>query len=223
MPYDDEAMLELAELYALGGLEADERRAVEAYAANATCRAALENGMFGAYALAKGVETPPPASLRARVLAIAGQATASAVVPMRRSLWAQPVWLAAAAAVVVLVFAGTWALQSRVFNQSWAAGCTPQTTPCTLSGRVIAWGPSELHLVAHGLAALPVGKVYQAWYIRPGAPPTPAPTFVPDARGDASVALPVGAEKGLTIAVTVEPAGGSQAPTTKPFFVASIN
>jgi anti-sigma-K factor RskA len=223
MQYNDDAMLELAELYALGGLEADERRAVEGYAASATCSKALANGMLAAYALAKGVETPPPASLRERVLAIPGRASAQKVVPMRRSLWAQPGWLAAAAAAVVLVFAGTWALQSRVFNQSWAAGCTPQTTPCTLSGRVIAWGPSELHLVAHGLTALPAGKVYQAWFIRPGAPPTPAPTFVPDARGDASVALPVGPEKGLTIAVTVEPAGGSRAPTTKPFFVASIN
>jgi anti-sigma-K factor RskA len=73
------------------------------------------------------------------------------------------------------------------------------------------------------MAAPPAGKVYQAWYIRAGAKPTPAPTFSPDASGTARVTLSVGAEKGLTVAITVEPQGGSQAPTTKPFLIASIN
>jgi anti-sigma-K factor RskA len=228
----DETMVELAELYALGGLEPDERAAVEAYLAGKGCRDAIARGRLSAYALAASVAEPPPAALRERVLAItkthpAGQSSVTppaTVTPLRPSWWMQPGWLAAAAAVVVVVFVTTWALESaKRGGASWATAC-PVTTPlCPSNGRVVAASTTTLRLEAHGMPAPPAGKVYQAWYIRPGAPPTPAPVFVPDANGDASVELPVGAEKGLTVAVTVEPPGGSKAPTTKPFLIASIN
>ena len=241
----DEKMIELAELYALGGLDPQERAEVEAYLTGEGCRDAIARGRLIAYALAASVAEQPPAALRERVLAIAkvqpsgaqpppkaqpappprttttGPAT---VTPLRPSFWMRPGWLATAAAVVVIVFAATWAIENNKHaGGTWAAGCPASTVKCTINGRVVAAGPTSLRLEAHGMHAPPPGKVYQAWYIRPGAAPTPTPVFVPDASGDASVELPVGAEKGLTIAVTVEPAGGSKAPTTKPFLVASIN
>jgi anti-sigma-K factor RskA len=228
----DEKMLELAELYGLGGLEPDERAAVEEYLASEGCRGAIARGRLVAFALAASAAEEPPVALRERILAIAKTRQAVqpsttpqvTVTPLRPSFWMQPAWLAAAAAVVVIVFAATWVIESnRHAGGTWAAGCPASTTPCSISGRVIAAGPTTLRLEAHGMHAPPAGKVYQAWYIRPGAPPTPAPVFVPDANGDASVELPVGAERGLTVAVTVEPPGGSKAPTTKPFLVASIN
>jgi anti-sigma-K factor RskA len=223
----DEAMQELAELYALGGLEPAERAAVEAYLANAGCRNAIARGRLLAYALAASVEEQPPASLRERVLALTKSphaAPASArVTALRPQIWRRPLWLAAAAAIVVIVFVGAWAFETGWLGaRTWAVGCTATAVPCTISGRVVASGPSALRLETHGMRALPSGKVYQAWYIRAGAKPTPAPTFKPDASGDATVILPVGAEHGLTVAVTVEPDGGSQAPTTKPFLIASI-
>jgi anti-sigma-K factor RskA len=232
----DAKMIELAELYALGGLEPDERAAVEAYLAGEGCRDAIARGRLVAYALAAGVAEQPPAALRERVLAItktrpAAQASPvrtspaqpGKVTPLRQGWWMQPGWLAAAAAVVIIVFAATWAVESAKHAASWATACPASTPLCPSNGRVVAAGPATLRLETHGMHAPPAGKVYQAWYIRPGSPPTPAPVFVPDANGDASVDLPVGAEKGLTVAVTVEPLGGSKAPTTKPFLVASIN
>ncbi|HEV2909063.1 MAG TPA: anti-sigma factor [Candidatus Eremiobacteraceae bacterium] len=229
----DQAMRELAELYALGGLEPEERAAVEAYLKDPGCQDALVRGRLAAFALASSVATPPPPGLRERVLAIAKTKPATQtpstaqpaprVIPIRPAFWRQPGWLAAAAAVVLIVFATTWAIESGKFGaRTWAVQCAA-VAPCGISGRVVAAnGGQTLRLEAHGFQPAPSGKVYQAWYIRPGAKPTPAPTFTPDANGDASVVLPVGAEKGLTVAVTVEPEGGSLAPTTKPFLVASI-
>lgn len=226
MRQHDDAMLELTELYALGGLEPHERQMVEQHLAQcAQCRQALAQGRLTAYALAASQSQTPPPALRARVLAIAERPQSSATVRRLVSmpLWKRPVWLATAAAVVVVVFAATWAIQSNLGSRSWAVTCTTSVTKCSAHGRVLAAGPSALRLETHGLQPLPAGKVYQAWYIRRGAPPTPAPTFRPDANGDATVDLPVGANPGLTVAVTVEPEGGSKAPTTKPFLVASIN
>lgn len=236
----DQELIELAELYALGGLEPEERADVEAYLAGEGCRDAIARGRFIAYALAASVAEQPPAALREKILAIAKtpQPASSAttpqvkdpattpqatVMPLRPSVWMQPGWLAAAAAVVVVVFAATWAVNQWFKPVSWATTCPASSPLCPTNGRVIAASTTTLRLEAHGMHALPAGKVYQAWYIRPGAAPTAAPVFVPNSSGDASVELPVGAEKGLTIAVTVEPAGGSKAPTTKPFLVASIN
>jgi anti-sigma-K factor RskA len=229
----DQQMNELVELYALGGLEPDERALVEAYLKKEGCAQAMARGRLAAYALSVSVEEQPPASLRERVLSAAAAAKPAiaqppvgrpaTVTPLRPSFWMSPGWLAAAAAVVVVVFAATWAFESGLLGaRSWAVGCTSSATPCAVNGRVIAAGGS-LRFEAHGMQPPPAGKVYQAWYIRAGAKPTPAPTFSPDANGNATVVLPVGAEKGLTVAVTIEPPGGSTAPTTKPILVASIN
>ena len=225
----DERLLELAELYALGGLEPGERAEVEGYLAGEGCRSSLARGRFAAYALAASAAEQPPPALRDRVLA-AAKARSAASAPTRLpppagarprpAFWMQPAWLAAAAAVVLIVFAVSWANQWWLTNR-YAASCTP--APCTVSGVVVSSPGRTLRLEAHGLSNLSAGKVYQTWYIRQGAPPTPAPTFVPDTNGNATVELPIRAEHGLTIAVTVEPAGGSKAPTTKPFLVASIN
>jgi len=221
----DQNMNELAELYPLGGLEPDERAAVESYLSSEGCRDAIKRGRTVAYALAASVAQEPPSELRARVLSAAqarGVTQQPKLADVIRPWWTQPAWLAAAAAVVIVIFAATFAYQS-LSPRSWAVTCTAAPTSCPSATRVVASSNNALLFEARGMAAPPAGKVYQAWYIRAGAKPTPAPTFSPDASGTARVTLPVGAEKGLTVAITVEPQGGSQAPTTKPFLVASIN
>jgi hypothetical protein len=47
----------------------------------------------------------------------------------------------------------------------------------------------------------------------------PSVTFSPDRNGTAIVSLPVDAATIGGVAVNVEPAGGSTAPTTKPIFL----
>ena len=87
---------------------------------------------------------------------------------------------------------------------------------------ITAAGRERMHLQINGLAALPAGKQYQAWVIPPGGVPKPEPVFSPDANGSGSVDIPSAPIKGAVVAVTVEPAGGSQQPTSKPFLVAKI-
>lgn len=70
------------------------------------------------------------------------------------------------------------------------------------------------------LPPLPRGKVYQTWTLAKGATTmSPSITFVPNAKGWAFISLPVHASDVVAVALSVEPEGGSKAPTTKPVFV----
>lgn len=70
------------------------------------------------------------------------------------------------------------------------------------------------------LPALPKGRVYQAWTTAKGAKQVaPSITFTPNADGVAVIALPVDATRVGAVALSVEPEGGSKAPTTTPTFV----
>ncbi|MDJ0382726.1 anti-sigma factor [Streptomyces sp. G-G2] len=72
--------------------------------------------------------------------------------------------------------------------------------------------------VASGMAAPPAGRVYQLWFADPAGSMRPAGLMDP-ARPDAPALLagPVGAATG--VGVTLEPAGGSPAPTSAPLVV----
>jgi anti-sigma-K factor RskA len=66
----------------------------------------------------------------------------------------------------------------------------------------------------------PKGHVYQAWTAPKGSTiVAPSVTFAPNADGVAVVALPVDATRVGAVAVSVEPDGGSKAPTTTPTFI----
>ncbi len=86
--------------------------------------------------------------------------------------------------------------------------------------------PSGRVVVSDGRAALisslqpaPAGHTYQAWGIpSDGGDPVPLPTF--DQTGSVVILDDVG-DYGQ-VAITVEPSGGSQAPTTKPFTAATL-
>lgn len=93
----------------------------------------------------------------------------------------------------------------------------------TSDGEVIARG-GRLYIALHDLPEPPHGKVYQAWTLpKNGKTMQPSVTFVPDARGVAVIALPVDARATADVAVSVEPEGGSKAPTSKPIFVVSLS
>lgn len=70
-------------------------------------------------------------------------------------------------------------------------------------------------IIVNGLEPLPSGKSYELWYIDAKGVPTGAGLF--DANGASTWRILDGRmSKGDTIGVTIEPAGGSKAPTTKP-------
>jgi anti-sigma-K factor RskA len=70
-------------------------------------------------------------------------------------------------------------------------------------------------LVGTSMKVLPSDKTYELWYIGPAGPPIPAGLFESNGKSTLQV-LSGHLARGATIAVTVEPSGGSKAPTTKP-------
>ena len=213
-------MLELASLCALDALDPAERSTVLAHIRECpVCADEYAAALAATGGLAAAAAEQPPAALRARVLgaAIARSRTSAPISIFRRKRFYAAI-VAVAAAIAALIVFGTPSNR----EQSWAISCLPGATACRASGRVIA-ADGVLRLEATGLSALPPGKVYQAWIIQPGGKPVPEPTFEADARGHGAATVPGGQPKGTLLAVTVEPAGGSKAPTTKPFIAATLN
>jgi anti-sigma-K factor RskA len=79
---------------------------------------------------------------------------------------------------------------------------------------VLAADRHELAVVTTGLPALPHGKVYQLWLI--GKKITSAGLLPPASNGQTPAVLADGVVKGDALGLTIEPAGGSAQPTTKP-------
>ena len=92
-------------------------------------------------------------------------------------------------------------------------------------GEVVLHG-ERIYIAMHGMPMPPKGHVYQAWMLHAGAKQmTPGATFMPDPEhgGVAVVSLPPHATTFAAIAVSIEPEGGSKAPTTKPEFVVKLS
>ena len=82
----------------------------------------------------------------------------------------------------------------------------------------------RVYITLHDLAEPSRGKVYEAWTEpRNSSVFVPASTFVPDAHGVAVVGLAPAAKDTGTVAVSVEPEGGSKTPTGKMLVVVRIN
>jgi anti-sigma-K factor RskA len=211
-----EDLHDLTAAYALDALDPRERDAYEEHLATcARCRAELGDlqGVVAALAVVPEGPAPPPA-LRGRILA-AARAERPNVVPLRPR-WAVPSAVAAAVAACAALGFGLWSLSLR----SDLADARKAPTVAALSGAngvaaVSASGRATLAFASLGQP--PAGKTYEAWVIEPGAAPQPAGIF----RGRTLV-LTRDVPKGATIAITVEPAGGSRAPTTEPFARARV-
>ena len=215
--HNDE-MLDLAALYALDAVEATECAAVRAHILSCdVCSKEYAAALAAASGLAASVATEPPANLRATVLAAAAARprTKKVISIFRRKRFYAALVAVAAAIAALFVF-------HTPSGSTWPLACLPASTACGVTGRVVAAG-DVLRVEASGLAFLSSEKVYQAWIIQPGGKPVPEPTFVPDAQGRATINVPSGQPKGTLIAFTVEPAGGSKAPTTKPFVAATLD
>jgi anti-sigma-K factor RskA len=127
---------------------------------------------------------------------------------------------AAAVAAAVLTVAG-------VIGYSLAPGRTVPTRVVSLSAGdqvlQVAFTPGdrEALVVGANLPDPPAGKVYQLWYQRgEDSAMESAGTFVPR---DGNVLAPV--EMGpsfVAVAVSLEPAGGSEHPTAEPVYLTKV-
>jgi anti-sigma-K factor RskA len=214
----DDALHELTAAYALDALDPADERVYEEHLAHCErCQEELAELSSAAAALAFAAgPASPPAELRERILD-AARAERPNVVPLRPRATRVLAAVAAVAAVAV-VGLGTWSivLQHRLDTVDSALTVRPLEGA---SGFVIVRPNGQAQLAVAKLAPAPAGKTYEAWVIKGGAA-APAGTFA--GGGAASVTkLERPVRTGSVVAVTVEPAGGSSQPTTKPFITSA--
>ena len=219
---------ELIPAHALRSLDSDDERVVAAHLAECErCRRMLAEfeSVSASLAYAAPRAIPPP-ELRDRVLGalepVAETVAAQAATEPRRPRFG---WWPRAAAVAVPVLAAC-VIGLVVWNASLRddLDSTRQSLASNRAvhvqnvGNVVADTAGHVTLYAD-LAPAPDGKVYEAWVIGSSGP-IPAGTF----HGGGTVVLDLTqqARPGDQIAVTVEPAGGSDRPTTRPIGAASV-
>jgi anti-sigma-K factor RskA len=170
-----------------------------------------------ATALAYATEGPaPPAELRERVLE-AVRAERATVVPMRRRVTTR--WTAAVAAAACLAIGvGLWA---TLGGSGGSRAREPQTIALRgTSGRVAVDRVGHAVLTVDHVPTAPSGKTYEAWVIPKGKAPLRAGLFA--GGGRVRLRLTPRVSAGSVVAVTVERAGGVDAPTQKPRFRAVV-
>ena len=188
----------LAGAYALDALDAAERARFEQHLA--TCRTCPDEVRgFAATATELGLAaavTPPPA-LKGRVLAdVAALEGARAVDAEIAELLSAPDALVASAAT--------------------SAGGTATV--------VASWRAAAMVFTSVGLPVLPPTSVYELWFIGAGGarPAGLVPAAPPGTGRGTPPVLAAGLSGGDVVGVTVEPAGGSAAPTTSPIVVLAL-
>lgn len=224
----------LAGAYTLHALDAEEQRLFERHLEACTsCQDEVRGYARTATLLAAAVEETPPASLRERLLAEVD------VTPQARPVvTAAPSWrlrlapvlapVAAGLALALLVLTGGLVQQNReiaslrvaqerreaALHEVLAAGDVRRLAMAGEGEGTVLWSPSRqvAVLVAGGLAELPADRTYQLWLMRDGVP-LPSELFRPDEQGRVVAVVRGTPEDVQAAAVTVEPAGGVQAPT----------
>jgi len=236
-------MDELYELYALGVLEpelgAEIEQHLEENCAHCITRVREASSLVAALpGVAPSVE--PPASLRARIVA-------SVKPPQRAARWAFAVAALSAACLVLLVYS-FWSSNDLRSARAQLASLThernelrsaveilsrPETRAVEFGksenvphGRVLVNRSGGLVFVGSQLPALAGNRTFELWLIpaAKGAAPQPAGIFRPDSSGNSVDVspIPVNTSQIAAVAVSVEPPGGSSAPTTTPILVVPI-
>jgi anti-sigma-K factor RskA len=227
-------MLDNVALYALGALSPREAAGVAAHLQSCEeCRAEYELlrpavTAIGYSAEADARTVAPSFTLKTRLMKqVRSTKPGGSSRPARSAVPSWPA-LIAAACFAVAVGAGLWNAslrdrlghdESRIAQQS--AVIADVTAPDAKRypfghGSVVVHG-RNLYIAMHALAQPPKGKVYQAWTLPKGSKRmAPSITFKPGASGETVLRLPVSANAVVAVAVSVEPAGGSKQPTTKP-------
>ena len=218
--------------YALHALDPADEAAYEEHLRRCVdCQRELVSLQEAATSLAYAVDAPaPPPDLRSRILAQA-RAERPNVVPLRPR-WAYAAAAAAAVAATAAIVLGGWALslasslederEARAnLDRATALLATDDAVAIPLSGAsgtLVVAETGEAALVVSGLDPAPAGKTYEAWVIEDGRP-LPAGLFAA-AGARTVVALDRPVPRGAVVAVTVEPEGGVERPTSSPLFTA---
>ena len=231
----------LAAAYALDALDDRERSAFEAhYGACEVCGTDVVEFRQTLPHVADSLATPPPASLKASVMAdISTTRQISPSIapvialnqrPRARSLMA----VMAAAAALALIIVGVVALRGRSEPDSFSADLArvmeqPDSQVLSLENKSggegsfkVAWSSTlgEAVLIGENLPAAPDDKAYELWLITPDQAMA---MYVLDPAADGNVhrALKAPADPSAW-AITVEPAEGSPTATGDIIFIADV-
>lgn len=223
----------LSGAYAVDALDDIERASFERHLAEcAECRAEVASLREAGSLLAETTSTEPPAALRDRVLSDITKVrplppeSPAARIPARRGRGSR--LLVAAAAVLILGAGAAVAWQqpwennasqapsvsdqvinapdARSTSLDFPGGASATITHSDSLGKAV--------LVTHKMPPPPDGKVYQLWFDQPGEGMVPAGLM--PVKADQLVVLDGDAASATGAGITVEPAGGSTSPTSKP-------
>lgn len=230
----------LAAAYALDAVSPDERSSFEHHLQQCEeCRAELQGFHETAARLAQSVEMAIPTSLRSSILDMADQTPQHRPITQLadRRRWRQRVPSIVAAAALVAAIGGgitAWTeheqrteLQSQLSaEQTRVSSIIGAPDASTISSAVTGGGTfrvisSPAHgaavVVGTGLPNLPHQEVYQVWLMHDGVPAHAG--FLTSSSAVSYVKAIRGAD---AVAVTIEPEGGSSAPTGSPIAMAAI-
>jgi anti-sigma-K factor RskA len=243
-PMDDKSFEGLKDAYALGALPDDERATVEAYLAlNPERQAEIDDmvGIAGLLALAPP-EQEPPADLRRRLMQVVeSEAVRPRAAESPTSSWfgrlggLRNVALGAAAVLVVGLLSWNVLLQGDVqdlrgqVEEARSANEAQQTREIALDGtwaeqgaraEVTALKDDRAILVVEDMPSMPEDRTGQVWVIHDDKP---LPSGLLDPSGNmAATAITTPLRGADAIAVTIEPAGGSEEPTSDPVLVQEL-
>jgi anti-sigma-K factor RskA len=229
---DRERFEDLKAAYALGALIDEERREFEAYLASHPELAREAEAMTSAaslLALSPEEQEPPPTLRRNLLREVEEREECQSLLQrglagLRESLSPRRIAVGAAA-LVLLVSIAFNALQQTEIQDLRDYEVRTHELQATSSGQevqgqLIRLGEGRSILAVSGMPRPPEGKTYEIWTIEDGNP-KPAGLFkAGEGQTVATVENSLG--EADTVAVTVEPAGGSPKPTTDPVMVASI-
>jgi anti-sigma-K factor RskA len=245
--HDD--MLDDVAVYALGTLPEAEATRVRAHIETcAECRSEYDMLAPAALAVAHGAPDAEPSELlRARIMHEVRAEAAKPAGVRRPLVW--PAYLVAAACFAIAVIssivnlslmeqlksvqtlsaqnahAASGLAQNLANEKTMVADLLDENAQryAVRDGQVVRVG-DRLYITLHDLTPPPRGKVYQAWTLPKGSKVmAPSVTFVPNVHGVAVIALEVNAAATAAVAVSVEPEGGSKAPTSQPLLVQALN
>jgi anti-sigma-K factor RskA len=238
---DRERFEELKDAFVLGALPEEERREFEEYlAAYPERQAEIDelSALAGLLALAPQEQEPSPALRRSIMAAVDTEAERPHAEPrpgltkIREFLGVRTLALGAAALLVIGLFSWNMLLQAQIQDlqgQAQPAQAPQDSRLVTLKGsgaarqaraEVMILDNDRAVLMAEEMPPVPEEKTFQIWVIQNNVP-KPGGLF--EQREEwvvTSIEIPVNGAN--SIAITVEPEGGSPRPTTEPMLAAEL-
>jgi anti-sigma-K factor RskA len=231
--------------YAVDALDGAERERFEHHLNRCqSCDHEVRGMQETATRLALAVARVPPAGLKAAVLTSAAHTRQHPPVievgplPEPRARWRPrlAVTVAAVASAIVIALGVTLGVQRSELDQARtqqrgvaavlnAPGARLVTERTSLGGTttvVVARQLGKMVFISSGLPALSDARVYQLWLLQPDGGAISAGLLPRASGGQTAPVLAAGWKPGDRVGVTVEPAGGTKAPTTQPIVALSV-